>query len=454
MPEQFHAKDLVGNSNRRSHPRQQVRSLSYIDLGDGNGGIVLNLGEGGLALQAVTSLMEDQLPRLRFQLSEARSWLETSGRVTWTSESRKVAGVEFVNLSDTARKQIREWVSSGDSPIESQASEVAAPVAEKIPSAADSLLFMPVAGRPIGIAPPRENSQAAFNSPTTFTDAPSAASVQPVPQPNLKSSWTLKQSQPAEPRYGLVALFGILAAVSLIVGWAAGHAGLARIFKRTNVESASRSLSATSTAAPTVASEPKASGIEIQGTDNRSRLIPFDGPLPPDAATQHGTGQRPASGKKLFQVWVPSPPVRPQDASGNAANEIPPVLTNVPANSTNVLPSPGELGSRSSISTPPPPPQQAPARVGDLQKGRLIRRVEPLYPAIALGSSVEGTVKLHAVIGVDGAIKTLESVSGPDLLIDPAMNAVRQWRYTPTLLDGKPIETDQDIFIVFRLPAK
>jgi protein TonB len=84
----------------------------------------------------------------------------------------------------------------------------------------------------------------------------------------------------------------------------------------------------------------------------------------------------------------------------------------------------------------------------------LIHRVEPLYPAGALEGGVEGTVKLHAVIGDDGSVKALESVGGPDVLIDSAMNAVRQWRYTPTLLDGKPIETDQDVFIVFRLPTK
>lgn len=454
MPEQFHAKDLVDNPNRRSYLRQQVRSLSYIDLGDGNGGIVLNLSEGGLALQAVTSLMDDQLPRLRFQLSEARNWLEASGRVTWTSESRKVAGIEFVNLSDAARKQIKEWISLGDSPIQSQAAQIAAPAEKPPSSAADSLLFMPVPGRSTGIAPARDNSPAVFSSSTMFTDAPSTASVQPAAPANLKNSWTLSPPQP-EPRRRLVALFGFLAVVSLIVGWAAGHAGLARIFNFANAARASVNQNSSPVAARTPASEPKASEIEIQGADNRTRLIPFNGPLPSEAANQHGTGQHQAAEKNPFQVWMPSPPIRPQGAGSTAQAEIPPILTNVPANSTNVLPSPADSGSRnSSVAAPPPSQPQAPARVGELQRGRLIRRVEPLYPTNALESGIEGTVKLHAVIGVDGAVKTLESVSGPDLLIDSAMNAVHQWRYSPTLLDGKPIETDQDIFIVFRLPVR
>jgi Gram-negative bacterial TonB protein C-terminal/PilZ domain len=460
MPEQFHAEELVGMSNRRSFPRQQVRSLSYIDLGDGNGGIVLNLSEGGLALQAVTSLMEDHLPRVRFQLSESRSWLETSGRITWTSESRKVVGIEFVNLPDTARNQIKEWISSGDSPIELPAEAVAAP-SEKIafPSTTtDSLLFMPVPARTIGIAASKDTFQDAANPAQPapmFSDGASTTSSQQIPAEAPRNSWTLNLPQP-EPRHRLVALFVVLAVVSLIVGWAAGRAGLAQMFKRANVTSASTRPSPSATAAPSLSTGTKVSQIEIQGADNRSRLISFDGPLPPDATVLHGTGQHLAPGKKTFQVWVLSSPVRSQGASvPGAKNENPPVLTNVPASSTNILPSSGGFEARNSISAPPPPPpQKAPERVGDLQRGRLIHRVEPLYPAGALENGVEGTVKLHAVIGDDGSVKTLESVGGPDLLIDSAMNAVRQWRYTPTLLDGKPIETDQDVFIVFRLPTK
>src|ERR1700722_19533432 len=140
MPEQFHTEDAVGISNRRGFARQKVRSLSYIDLGDGNGGIVLNLSEGGLALQAVTSVMDDHLPRVRFQLSESRNWLETSGRITWTSESRKVAGIEFVNLSDAARNQIKEWILSGDAPGELQAAE---PLASAASAASPEKMIMP-----------------------------------------------------------------------------------------------------------------------------------------------------------------------------------------------------------------------------------------------------------------------------------------------------------------------
>jgi hypothetical protein len=62
-------------------------------------------------VQAVGTLIDGQLPQIRFQLSECANWIETSGRIAWTSESKKVAGLEFVGLPEQAREQIREWMS-------------------------------------------------------------------------------------------------------------------------------------------------------------------------------------------------------------------------------------------------------------------------------------------------------------------------------------------------------
>src|SRR5580704_9502208 len=106
-------------SDRRLHLRQQVRSLAYIELGEGNGGIVLNISEGGLAVQAVMGLLQDHLPNMRFQFSQSKNWLETSGRIAWTSESKKTAGVEFVFLPEEAREQLKEWIS-----LEARSSEI------------------------------------------------------------------------------------------------------------------------------------------------------------------------------------------------------------------------------------------------------------------------------------------------------------------------------------------
>jgi TonB family protein len=88
----------------------------------------------------------------------------------------------------------------------------------------------------------------------------------------------------------------------------------------------------------------------------------------------------------------------------------------------------------------------------NLQIGRLTKMVEPVYPPDARQARVEGTVKLHVMIGAEGAIQSLEPVSGPESLTQAAMTAVREWRYSPTLLNGKPVEMQEDVSFVFRLP--
>ncbi len=86
-----------------------------------------------------------------------------------------------------------------------------------------------------------------------------------------------------------------------------------------------------------------------------------------------------------------------------------------------------------------------------LQLGHVLSRVEPIYPEEAKQQGVQGTVKLHAIIGRQGSVENLESVDGSPVLVAAAMNAVRQWRYTKTLLAGQSVETEEDIAITFRL---
>jgi protein TonB len=78
--------------------------------------------------------------------------------------------------------------------------------------------------------------------------------------------------------------------------------------------------------------------------------------------------------------------------------------------------------------------------------------VEPQYSPDAARQHAEGTVQLHVTIGADGSIGNVALLSGPPALVQSATDAVRQWRYKPTLLDGKPIEIEADIAIVFWLP--
>lgn len=102
----------------------------------------------------------------------------------------------------------------------------------------------------------------------------------------------------------------------------------------------------------------------------------------------------------------------------------------------------------------PPPPKVTPQRIrqgGNVQQALLVNQVKPLYPPLARTVRVSGTVTLHAIISKDGTVQRLESMSGPPLLVQAALDAVRQWRYRPTLLNGEPVEVDTTIEVVFTL---
>jgi protein TonB len=101
----------------------------------------------------------------------------------------------------------------------------------------------------------------------------------------------------------------------------------------------------------------------------------------------------------------------------------------------------------------PPPTPAAPIRVrgGDVHLGSPVYRVEPIYPKLAIATHTSGTVKLEGIIGTDGRIRELRALSGNPLLVPAALNAVRQWIYEPTLLNGKPVEVIAPITVNFRL---
>jgi protein TonB len=117
------------------------------------------------------------------------------------------------------------------------------------------------------------------------------------------------------------------------------------------------------------------------------------------------------------------------------------------------------------VVAPPQPVEHhsaAPARIeaaviprykegGLVHLGAPIRRVEPLYPRIAVQAHIAGVVELEGVVGIDGRIRELRVKSGNPLLAPAALEAVRQWIYEPTTLNGDPVEVIAPITVTFRL---
>ncbi|MGH9612679.1 MAG: TonB family protein, partial [Bryobacteraceae bacterium] len=121
------------------------------------------------------------------------------------------------------------------------------------------------------------------------------------------------------------------------------------------------------------------------------------------------------------------------------------------------------LESMDVIGVAPQPPapisSRAPQRIrvgGDVQATKLLSKVTPVYPAPALAQGIHGSVLLRAVIGTDG---NLLSITALNTLVDPsltaaAIDAVKQWRYRPTLLNGVPVEVVTTITVNFQLARR
>lgn len=88
---------------------------------------------------------------------------------------------------------------------------------------------------------------------------------------------------------------------------------------------------------------------------------------------------------------------------------------------------------------------------GNVMAAKIEHQVAPVYPPDAAAARIEGTVVLHAVIANDGSVQDLQFVSGPQQLMGAAMDAVRQWRYSPFLLNGQPVQVDTSIAVQFSL---
>ncbi|MBI3680555.1 MAG: energy transducer TonB [Acidobacteria bacterium] len=120
----------------------------------------------------------------------------------------------------------------------------------------------------------------------------------------------------------------------------------------------------------------------------------------------------------------------------------------------------GIIGAVPTAAPPPPPPpvkkEEKPVvqriRVGgNVQAAKLVRQPKPVYPPLAKQARIQGTVRFQAIIGKDGTIQNLQLISGHPLLVPSAQEAVKQWIYQPTLLNGEPVEVVTQIDVNFTL---
>jgi protein TonB len=103
------------------------------------------------------------------------------------------------------------------------------------------------------------------------------------------------------------------------------------------------------------------------------------------------------------------------------------------------------------LPVPPKPAAVAPIRVSSISEGNLTRKVQPAYPPLARSARIQGAVVLQAVISKEGMIEHLKVLTGHPMLVSAAVDAVRQWRYRPYVLNHEPVEVETQITVNFLL---
>lgn len=112
------------------------------------------------------------------------------------------------------------------------------------------------------------------------------------------------------------------------------------------------------------------------------------------------------------------------------------------------------ISTANRTSTAAPKPSEIPKRLvvsQGVSLGMLQSQVEPVYPMIARRARVQGRVTLHAIISAHGGIESLQVVDGHPMLVSAAIDAVKQWRYKPYMLDGQPVEVETTVFVNFHI---
>ncbi len=181
-------------------------------------------------------------------------------------------------------------------------------------------------------------------------------------------------------------------------------------------------------------------------------------PPPPPAAApvhvQHVVQTDIADGRLRTPTRIPKKiQMIQEDTAPPPVSGIQGVVGGIPGGTPGGTPG-GVIGSIIA-SVPQSVPTLAPPKVirvsSGVSQGMLVHKVTPDYPPLARQARVQGVVILEAVIAADGTIENLRVVSGHPMLVGAAVQAVKQWRYKPYLLNGSPVEVDTTVQVNFNL---
>ncbi len=198
-----------------------------------------------------------------------------------------------------------------------------------------------------------------------------------------------------------------------------------------------------------------------EGLPKLALLAPLLAPAPPPSVPPEPPRHNPPSNgqSNLMGTRLVAPPEIPREVSMLTETVAPPPMIDPGAIGVrhgfgdaqgrgNVFDSVSGFGQ---VLPPPPPPVVRHPPVSHMMEGNLIHRVQPNYPVLARQARIQGQVVLRAMISREGAIENLQVLRGHPMLAPAAVDAVRQWRYRPYVLNGEPVEVETVVTVNFVL---
>lgn len=474
------SKEIPAPRERRGCSREILKHYSVlVFFGESNWGKIINISESGMSFEFAAAPTLRERINLTLQtmacmpVPQAEGifahTFEAVGEIVWTREFERVAGVRFLHFGEGSREQIREWLAFEKSAAITEVSEeceeeVAVVEEEALPLAptppdtfrasnAETLLETGVT--PQSIPQNFEERQPGFAPEGDETPAFDAFST-PVDEHQQERD-TERDSKSSRARLaasGVLAVLVVALGVRMIMTSAGRRMDAAEGMAASGAEPAK----------PTTVAHPSADSalpFQVEVLDMNGKRWPLR--FTPDASKNEAASVV-SAGEAKPQEQKQVAAIEKSDAARKFAFVAPTAGQNG-ANHLTARISPGEappisntwetpqdemMGGLAAGSATPAPPVQ-PAVGGEVQQARLIRSFPPAYPELARTTRVSGDVVVDALIDVTGKVTSVKVVSGPVLLQQAAIETVRQWKYEPARLDGKPSATHLSVTVRFRL---
>jgi TonB family protein len=448
---------------QRRHVRHVVTPRLYVAInGSSAGGILHDVSDGGVSLDVVGAPPADKRVLLDFDMSETGEHFEGFGQVIWNNESKNRVGFQFVDLPDTSRNKVRNWLSAKSASRDTLQNmvvqdrtdptgvEIPAGLRERIGTPATSVALETLEQEPaVPVAASRTAwrtelerlpSKTTTDSPSTEEQAEAFADLRDLDskdgpkEPTLSEGispkattlgWATTSTWNDAGRWILRVAIICLAIIFLGLG--------IRVLKTRGTYHTVKSFFANlwNPAVPAPVTSPRTS--TPAPPPNRS-------PQTADRITDLSTGNRPPAINQ-FEVM---------DAQNGRRYLL--------RTGTNVV-----IQADKSRPTQPANTTAPSARTSEAKAGRVSQRASgelpvvgaiPEYPTFALQTNVQGRVVLKAIISTDGTLNNVRLISPSSMLDSTVLDAVKKWRYEPHYDNAKPVEVETQITVDFSITTE